>query len=98
MCRNIRPLFNFAPPATDEEVHAAALQYVRKVSATRKPSGKNAILSDHAVEQIAAITRTLVDSLETSAAPKDREVEAKKAIARSLQRFGPTQSTRSGTD
>jgi hypothetical protein len=92
MCRNIRPLFNFEPPATDEEIHAAALQYVRKVSATRKPGGKNIAVFDRAVQDIAAITRTLVDSLETTAAPKDRAVEAKKAIARSVQRFGPRQS------
>lgn len=87
MCRNIRPLFNFEPPATDEEVQAAALQYVRKVSGTRKPSGKNVALFDHAVEEIAAITRKLVDSLETSAAPKNREDEARKALARAAQRF-----------
>ena len=88
MCRNIRPLFNFAPPATDEEIHAAALQYVRKVSATRKPSGKNIATFERAVQDIAAITRTLIDSLETSAAPKDREVEAKKALARAALRYG----------
>jgi len=88
MCRNIRPLFNFEPPATDEEVHAAALQYVRKVSGTRKPSGKNLVTFDQAVDEIAAITRRLVDSLETTAAPKNREVEAKKALARAVQRYG----------
>jgi hypothetical protein len=88
MCRNIRPLFNFEPPATDEEVYAAALQYVRKVSATRNPTGKNAERFDQAVKDIAAITRQLVDSLETRAAPRNREVEAKKALARAAQRFG----------
>jgi hypothetical protein len=88
MCRNIRPLFNFEPPATDEEVFAAALQYVRKVSNQRKPSGKNLITFDQAVEQIAAITRQLVDSLETNAEPKNREQEAAKAKARSALRFG----------
>lgn len=88
MCRNIRPLFNFEPPATDDEVRAAALQFVRKVSGTRKPSGKNLITFESAVEEIAAITRKLVDSLETTAPPKNREEEAEKAKARSLQRFG----------
>jgi hypothetical protein len=87
MCRNIRPLFNFEPPATDEEVHAAALQFVRKVSGTRKPSGKNVDMFERAVEQIAAITRELVDSLETTAAPKSREIEARKALARAAQRY-----------
>jgi hypothetical protein len=88
MCRNIRPLFNFQPPATDEEVRAAALQYVRKVSATPKPSGKNVEAFERAVEEIAAVTRRLVDSLETTAEPKSREVEAEKARARSALRFG----------
>jgi hypothetical protein len=87
MCRNIRVLFNFEPPATDEEVHAAALQFVRKVSGTRKPSGKNAITFERAVEEIAAITRKLVDSLETAAPPKSREDEARKALARAAERF-----------
>jgi hypothetical protein len=87
MCRNIRPLFNFAPPATDEEIHAAALQFVRKVSGTRSPSGKNTDVFDHAVAEIAKITRVLVDSLETSAPPKDRAVEAAKAKARSAHRY-----------
>jgi hypothetical protein len=88
MCRNIRLLFNFDPPATDEEVHAAALQFVRKVSGTRKPSGKNIMTFDRAVEEIAAVTRKLVDSLETTAEPKNREAEAAKARARSALRFG----------
>jgi hypothetical protein len=88
MCRNIRPLFNFEPPATDEEIRAAALQYVRKVSGTRKPSGKNIEVFDRAVEDLARVTRTLVDSLETTAAPKDRLVEANKARARSALRYG----------
>lgn len=88
MCRNIRPLFNFEPPATDEEVAAAALQYVRKVSGTRKPSGKNVEVFERAVEDITRATRALVDSLETTAPPKNREVEATKARARSLQRYG----------
>jgi hypothetical protein len=88
MCRNIRPLFNFAPPATDEEVFAAALQFVRKVSNQRKPSGKNLITFDQAVQEIAAVTRRLVDSLETNAAPKNREEEAAKAKAKAAIRYG----------
>lgn len=86
MCRNIRPLFNFAPPATDDEVRAAALQYVRKVAGTRKPSRANAEAFDAAVEAVAGITRALVDSMVTSAPPKDREVEAAKARARFAKR------------
>jgi hypothetical protein len=87
MCRNIRPLFNFEPPATDEECKAAALQYVRKVSGTRKPSGKNVEVFERAVERLFAVTRELVDSLETTAEPKNRDVEAAKAKARSAARF-----------
>ncbi|MEZ4364969.1 MAG: DUF2277 domain-containing protein [Kofleriaceae bacterium] len=87
MCRNIRPLFNFEPPATDDEVAAAALQYVRKVSGTREPRGRNAAVFEQAVAEIAAITRRLVDSLETTASPKNREVEAAKARARSAHRY-----------
>ena len=88
MCRNIRPLFNFEPPATDEEVHAAALQYVRKISGTRKPSGKNLERFDESVNVIAAATRKLVDTLETSAVPRNREIEAKKAMAKAAVRYG----------
>ena len=88
MCRNIRPLFNFAPPATEEEIQAAALQYVRKVSGTRSPAGKNLDVFDRAVEDIARITRILVDSLETTAPPKNRDEEAAKARARNAKRFG----------
>jgi hypothetical protein len=88
MCRNIRPLFNFEPPATDEEIRAAALQYVRKVSGTRTPRGKNLAVFDQAVERIAHVTRHLVDELETVAPPKNRDVEADKARARNLKRFG----------
>ena len=69
MCRNIRPLFNFDPPATDEEIQDAAVQFVRKVSGTRKPSGKNVFPFERAIEDIAAVTRKLVDSLETTAQP-----------------------------
>jgi hypothetical protein len=88
MCRNIRPLFNFEPPATDEEIHAAALQYVRKVSGTRAPSGKNAIVFERAVSDIAKATRTLVDALETKAEKRSREAELMKARARNIRRFG----------
>jgi hypothetical protein len=87
MCRNIRPLFNFEPPATDDEVRAAALQYVRKVSGTRKPSEANIDRFERAVDAIARATRRLVDSLETTAPPKSREVEAAKARARSVHRY-----------
>jgi hypothetical protein len=87
MCRNIRPLFNFEPPATDEEVRAAALQYVRKVSGTRKPTGKNLGVFDRAVDAIAQVTRELVDSLETRAPARNREVEAARARARSAGRY-----------
>jgi len=87
MCRNIRPLNNFAPPATSEEVHDAALQYVRKVSGSSRPSKANEAAFDHAVEVIAAATAELIASLVTSAPPKDREVEAAKARERSRRRF-----------
>ena len=90
MCRNIRPLFNFEPPATDEEVHAAALQYVRKVSGTRKPSTSNVNPFDRAVAEIARATRELVDSLETTSPPKNRETEAAKARERSAHRYTVT--------
>ena len=87
MCRNIRPLFNFEPPATDDEVHAAALQYVRKVSGTRKPAGHNVGKFERAIAAIAKATRQLVDTLETSAPPKNREAEAAKARAKSAHRY-----------
>lgn len=88
MCRNIRPLFNFSPPATDDEIHAAALQYVRKVSGYTKPSQANATAFAAAVDDVAAATAQLLRELETSAAPKPREIEAARAQARSMQRFG----------
>jgi hypothetical protein len=88
MCRNIRPLNNFEPPATSEEVQAAALQFVRKVSGATKPSMANQHAFDHAVQEVAAATQRLLDSLVTTAAPRDREVEAAKARARSMARFG----------
>ena len=87
MCRNIRTLHNFEPPATDEEISAAALQYVRKISGSTKPSKANQEAFDHAVEAVAAISRELLDSLVTSAPPKDREEEAAKARARSAARY-----------
>ena len=86
MCRNIRSLHNFDPPATDEEVRAAALQYVRKVSGFTKPSRANAEAFERAVEEVAAATERLLAELVTSASPKDREVEAAKARARSAAR------------
>jgi hypothetical protein len=88
MCRNIRPLFNFDPPATDDEVRAAALQYVRKISGYQKPGALNETAFNAAVEEIAEASARLLAALQTTAAPKDREVEAEKARARSLQRFG----------
>ena len=87
MCRNIRTLHNFEPPATDDEVDAAALQYVRKVSGTTKPSKVNEEAFAHAVQAIAAHTRELLDELVSTAPPKDREVEAEKARARARERY-----------
>ncbi len=87
MCRNIRPLFNFAPPASEDEIRAAALQYVRKVSGYRAPSQANEAAFLAAVDAIAAATGTLLGALETAAPPKDREVEAVRARARSARRF-----------
>lgn len=88
MCRNIRPLNNFEPPATSDEVDAAALQYVRKVAGTTKPSAANQAAFDAAVTEIAHTTRHLLDALVTTAPPKDREVEAVKARARAETRHG----------
>jgi hypothetical protein len=87
MCRNIRTLHNFEPPASDTEVQEAALQYVRKISGSTKPSQANAEAFERAVEEIAAATNRLLDSLVTHAPPKDREVEAAKARARAAQRY-----------
>ncbi len=94
MCRNIRPLFNFEPPATAQEIHDAALQYVRKVSGTRKPTKPNEPVFERAVEAIAAATRKLVDSLETTAPPKNRDVELAKARARNAERYGSRPASR----
>ncbi|HWI43616.1 MAG TPA: DUF2277 domain-containing protein [Nocardioides sp.] len=88
MCRNIRTLHNFEPPATRDEVSAAALQYVRKVSGTTKPSQVNQAAFDRAVAEIAHITQHLLDDLVTTAPPKDREVEAEKARERAKLRYG----------
>jgi hypothetical protein len=87
MCRNIRPLYNFEPPASEEEVRDAALQYVRKVSGFHKPSQANAAAFERAVDAVADATATLLAELVTSAAPKDREAEAAKARARSAARY-----------
>ena len=88
MCRNIRQLHNFEPAATSEEIHAAALQYVRKISGTTKPSQANQEAFDRAVHEVAHVSQHLLDALVTNAPPKDREVEAAKAKARSAKRFG----------
>ncbi len=87
MCRSIKTLFNFAPPATDDEVRAAALQFVRKLAGTRQPSKANAAVFDRAVEEVFAASRRLVDELVASAPPRDRVVETEKAKERSRLRF-----------
>jgi hypothetical protein len=90
MCRNIKTLVNFAPPATDDEIHASALQFVRKLSGTTRPSRANEPAFNAAVEEVAAAARRLIDSLESSAPPRNREIEAEKARERSRQRFRPS--------
>jgi hypothetical protein len=87
MCRNIKTLANFAPPATDDEVHASALQFVRKLSGTTRPSRANEAAFNLAVEEVTAAARRLIDSLQTSAPPRDREEEIQKAKERSRRRF-----------
>jgi hypothetical protein len=87
MCRNIRTLHNFEPPATEDEIRASALQYVRKISGFTKPSRANAEAFERAVEEVTAVTTRLLDGLVTNAPPKDREVEAAKAKARSAARY-----------
>jgi len=89
MCRNIKILFNFDPPATDDEIHAASLQFVRKVSGFTKPSRANQAAFDSAVDAVATVTRTLLDSLETNAPARERTAEAAKARARAATRFPP---------
>lgn len=88
MCRNIKTLFNFDPPATDEEIQEAALQFVRKLSGFSKPAKANEAAFNRAVEEVSIAARTLLDSLVTSAEPRDREVEAERARVRNAKRFG----------
>ena len=88
MCRNIKTLFNFDPPATDEEIRAASLQFVRKLSGFNAPSKANEAAFDQAIDEVAAVARRLIDSLTTTAAPKNREEVAAAAKARSAERFG----------
>ena len=88
MCRNIKTLFNFDPPATTDEVHASAIQFVRKLSGMNKPSKVNEAAFDLAIERVAAAAQEMLNSLQTTAAPRDRDVEAARAKERSLQRFG----------
>jgi hypothetical protein len=87
MCRNIKTLFNFEPPATEEEIRAASLQFVRKLSGFNKPSKANEESFNRAIEEVAGIARSLIESLETTAPPRDRETEIQKARARALERF-----------
>lgn len=89
MCRNIKTLFNFDPPATDEEIRAASVQFVRKLSGFNRPSKVNEAAFEQAVDDVAAVARTLIGSLVTSAQPRYREVEAERARARTLARFTP---------
>jgi hypothetical protein len=93
MCRNIKTLHNFAPPATDDEVRASALQFVRKLSGFNKPSRANAAAFDRAVEQVTLVAKELLGALVTDAPPRDRAIEAARARERSLKRFGPTPAT-----
>jgi len=88
MCRNIRTLYNFEPPASEDEVQAAALQYVRKISGFTRPSQANAAAFERAVEEVTEVSRRLLEELTTNAPPKDREVEAAKARARAAERYG----------
>lgn len=90
MCRSIKTLFNFDPPATDEEVRAASLQFVRKLSGFNEPSRANEAAFNRAVDEVTEVARNLLDSLVTSAEPRNREVEAERARARAAERFGPT--------
>jgi hypothetical protein len=88
MCRNIKPLFNFAPPVTDDEIRASSLQFVRKISGFTKPSKANEATFNHAVDEVSAVARTLLNSLVTTAPARDREIEAAKARARAAERYG----------
>ncbi len=89
MCRNIKTLFNFEPPATDDEIRASSLQFVRKLSGTTKPSRANEAAFNRAVDEVASSARRLIDSMVTNAEPRNREIEAAKLMAKSVQRFGP---------
>lgn len=89
MCRNIKTLFNFSPPASDDEIHAASLQFVRKLSGFTKPSQANVDVFDQSVEEVALVAKRLLEGLVTNSEPKNREIEAEKAKARNLKRFGP---------
>jgi hypothetical protein len=95
MCRNIKTLYNFGPPATDEEIHASAVQYVRKVSGFTRPSRINQAAFDHAVHEVSRVTRELVDALETKAPARDREGEVARARARGFARRGAPESAAS---
>jgi len=88
MCRNIKTLFNFDPPATDQEIRGASFQFVRKLSGFHKPSRVNEVAFDRAVEEVAAVARDLLDSLVTDAEPRNRDIEAARARARAAERFG----------
>jgi hypothetical protein len=88
VCRSIKTLFNFTPPATEEEIRAASLQFVRKLSGFNSPSKANRAAFDHAVDEVAASARALIDALVTTAEPRDREIEAERARARTAARFG----------
>ncbi len=88
MCRNIKTLFNFEPPATDDEIHASAVQFVRKLSGFARPSKANEAAFERAVVEVTAVARRLIDSLETNSPPRNREEEAIKAKARAMERYG----------
>ena len=96
MCRNIKTLFNFEPPATETEIRASAIQFVRKISGSTKPSKANEAAFNHAVDEVTRVVTELLDDLVTSAPPRDREVEAAKARARAMQRFGSAAAGGSG--
>jgi hypothetical protein len=89
MCRNIKTLANFEPPATDDEIRASALQFVRKLSGTTRPSHANEVAFNRAVDAVATAARQLIDSIETKSSPRDREEEARKARNKAVRRFGP---------
>jgi hypothetical protein len=93
MCRNIKKLYNFEPPASDEEIYLSSLQFVRKLSGFTRPSKANEVAFDRAVDKVSRAARELIDSLVTTAPPRDRELEALKAKARSAERFGPSRQT-----